>query len=69
MSIKEENSAIGDLLEGVGEWNYDTFLLNSASRKSPLKEIGTWVFTTLGLVEKFRMPNEKLTNFLTDAEA
>ena len=68
-SITEDNSAIGELLEGVGEWNYDTFLLNSASRKAPLKEIGTWVFSTLGLVDRFRIPHAKLLNFLTDAEA
>ena len=68
-SITEENSAIGELLEGVGEWNYDTFLLNSASRKAPLQEIGKWVFSTLGIVDRFRIPHHKLNTFLKDAEA
>jgi hypothetical protein len=68
LSLAEENSELNDILDDVGEWNFDTLALNRLSDKCPLKEVGGYVFYTLGLIDRFKIPHETLQKFLSAAE-
>ena len=67
-TLTEENTEIAEFLEDIGNWNFDTLSLNIATDKHPLKEIGSYVFTTLGLPYHFNISNSHLKNFLEAAE-
>jgi cAMP-specific phosphodiesterase 4 len=66
--MAEENPELTELLEELGEWNFDTIQFNHASLKYPIIEMGAYVFSTLGLVDRFTISHLKLTKFLTAAE-
>jgi hypothetical protein len=64
VSVEEENSEIIEVMEDLGEWNYNTLTLNSASKRNPLREMGLYVFSTLGLVNRFKISHNELNAFL-----
>lgn len=65
MEVKEQ---LVDILEGVGEWDFDTLAISDHAQ-NPCFEVGYYVFTTLGLTELFDISNQKLRNFLTAVES
>jgi len=65
MEVKEQ---LVDILEGVGEWDFDTLAISDHAQ-NPCFEVGFYVFILLGLSELFDILNQKLRNFLTAVEA
>jgi hypothetical protein len=55
ISVQEENSEIVELLDLIGDWNFNTINLNQASNRAPVKEMGNYIFSTLGLVGRFKI--------------
>ena len=66
-SMIEESDLLGEVLEGIGEWDFDCFKLIQIT-KDPAFEVGLYVFTVLGLSDTFQIPNQVLRNFLTAVE-
>lgn len=66
-SMMEINDQLVDILEDVGEWDFDTLAMSTYSH-NPCFEVGYYVFITLGLTELFDISNKKLRNFLTTVE-
>ena len=66
-SMIEETENLSEVLEFIGEWDFDCFELIKLT-KDPAFEVGMHVFTILGLSDRFQIPNQILRNFLTAVE-
>jgi hypothetical protein len=69
LPVDEENSDIIEILEMIGDWDFNTVAFNQVTQRQPLKEMGTYVFNVLGLTNHFKINDQNLTNFLTAVES
>jgi hypothetical protein len=63
----ELSESLSDVLENIGEWDFDCFELIEVT-KDPAFEVGVYVFNVLGLSDRFAINNTVLRNFLTAVE-
>ena len=66
-SMIEVSDALSEVLESIGEWDFDCFELIKIT-KDPAFEVGLYVFNVLGLSDRFSIDNLILRNFLTAVE-
>ena len=66
-SMTEVSESLGEVLETLGEWDFDCFELIKLT-KDPAFEVGLYVFNVLGLSDRFKIDNQILRNFLTAVE-
>ena len=66
-AVNSQDANLQALLEGVGEWNFDTLALVKFT-KEPLKEVGFSAFKMLGLADNFNVKPDVLLAFLTRIE-
>ncbi|CAG9317410.1 unnamed protein product [Blepharisma stoltei] len=63
----QNNAALLELFESIGEWNFDT-LGAIKHTKQPIFEIGQYIYDSLGITEHFSISKTKITQFLTEVE-
>lgn len=63
----EVSDSLTEVLESIGEWDFDCFELIKVT-KDPAFEVGLYIFNTLGLNDKFEIPDLTLKKFLTSVE-
>lgn len=66
-AVDAANADLTSLLQGVGEWNFDTLALVQFTAE-PLKEVGFCAFRQLGLSDNFSIKQATLLSFLTHIE-
>ena len=66
-SMIELPEQLGEVLESIGEWDFDCFELIKVT-KDPAFEVGLYIFNTLGLSDSFQIEHLTLRNFLTAVE-
>ena len=66
-SMIEVSDQLGEVLESIGEWDFDCFELIKET-KDPAFEVGLYIFNTLGLSDSFQIEHLTLRKFLTSVE-
>ena len=66
-SMIELSEPLGEVLESIGEWDFDCFELIKVT-KDPAYEVGLYIFNTLGLCESFQIESAVLRKFLKAVE-
>ena len=66
-AVDAANGELTVLLQGVGEWNFDTLAIVPHTTE-PLKEVGYCAFRQLGLYDNFTIKQNVLLAFLTRVE-
>lgn len=67
-SILDFNENLTELLEHVGDWNFNILTLIQCTHE-PLTEVGTYVFSTLEFNEAFSIPRKVTKKFLSKVES
>lgn len=68
MSVIEGNVPLTLQLEITDSWEFDVFKVHHLTQGHSLYTVGYWIFTRLGLVDKFKIPEKKLKAFLHQVE-
>jgi hypothetical protein len=66
-SMIEVSEKLSEALEMIGEWDFNCFSLIQVT-KDPAFEVGLYVFTILGLSDRFQIDTSILRNFMTAVE-
>eukprot|EP01006_Ploeotia_vitrea_P036462 TRINITY_DN66022_c7_g2_i1.p1 TRINITY_DN66022_c7_g2~~TRINITY_DN66022_c7_g2_i1.p1 ORF type:complete len:630 (-),score=321.58 TRINITY_DN66022_c7_g2_i1:44-1813(-) len=67
--LKTTQSELQELLAGIDKWNFEIFHLCTLTKNRPLYAVGYTLFQRYRLIERFKINEQKLQNFLEAIES